>query len=237
MTIQDRINRIQQTLSGSSLSEIERDIALHDIRELYLAVKEGNYMAPVIPKKEEPIAPPKVEPVQVIETPPAPVVQVIEKEEEPMVVTPPVQKIEQKQPEPEPIQRVRVMPVISIEEEEPVTEQVMNKVASLNEVFADDDRSLNSKLSSTQRPALNDQASRKDLKSLIDLNKQFVLTNELFDGDSKAFANAIDRINEAPTIEVAFEFIKTDLLPKYRWSNDSQSTRLFDKLVRLKFGV
>jgi hypothetical protein len=119
-----------------------------------------------------------------------------------------------------------------------VQEEVKAKPSSLNEIFSGEERSLNQRASAgDKRPALNDQAGRKDLKSLIDFNKQYVLTNELFKGDSQAFQTAVKHINDAPTIEAAFEYIKTDLLPKYQWNGEMQSTRLFDKLVRQKFGV
>ena len=72
---------------------------------------------------------------------------------------------------------------------------------------------------------------------MIDFNKQYVLINELFKGDSQAFQTAVNQINDAPTIEVAFEYIKTELMPKYQWNGEMQSTRLFDKLVRQKFGM
>jgi U3 small nucleolar RNA-associated protein 14 len=89
----------------------------------------------------------------------------------------------------------------------------------------------------TKKPALNDHAGGTDLKNMIDFNKQYILTNELFKGDSQAFQAAVKRINESPTIEAAFEFIKTELMPRYKWGSEMQSARLFDKLVRQKFGM
>jgi len=224
--IVNRINENSRLLVDGSISEIERDILLDDLRSLYLLAK-GNVPVkhvmieqpkaavietqPVIAAKEEVIIPPVIEqkPIEVI----------VPKEE-------PKQVVVAKEPEP-----VRIAEVITQEE-------TKVKPASLNEIFAGEEKSLNERHSSTdKRPALNDHAVRKDLKSMIDFNKQYVLTNELFKGDSHAFQTAISRINDAQTIEAAFEYIKTDLIPKYQWNGEMQSARLFDKLVRQKFGV
>jgi CBS domain-containing protein len=224
--IVNRINENSRLLADGSISEIERDILLEDLRSLYLLAKGSVPVRhvvieqpkatvidtiPIIAIKEEVLVPPVIEqkPVEIM----------IPKEE-------PKQVVMTKEPEP-----VRIAEVI-------MQEQTKVKPASLNEIFAGEEKSLNERLSGgDKRSALNDHAGRKDLKSMIDFNKQYVLTNELFKGDSQAFQTAISRINDAQTIEVAFEYIKTDLLPKYQWNGEMQSARLFDKLVRQKFGV
>ena len=228
MDIQEIISRINENsrlLADGSISEIDRDILLEDIRSLYLLAKVNVPIKhitieqpkatvveaiPVIPVKEEVVMPPVVEqkPIEVI----------VHKEE-------PKQVIMAKEPEP-----VRIEEMI-------MQDETRARPTSLNEVFAGEEKSLNERLSGDKRPALNDHAGRKDLKSMIDFNKQYVLTNELFKGDSHAFQTAVSSINAAPTIEAAFEYIKTDLMPKYQWNGEMQSARLFDKLVRQKFGV
>ena len=228
MDIQEIISRINENsrlLADGSISEIDRDILLEDIRSLYLLAKVNVPIKhitieqpkatvveaiPVIPVKEEVVMPPVVEqkPIEVI----------VHKEE-------PKQVIMAKEPEP-----VRIEEMI-------MQDETRARPTSLNEVFAGEEKSLNERLSGDKRPALNDHAGRKDLKSMIDFNKQYVLTNELFKGDSHAFQTAVSSINAAPTIEAALEYIKTDLMPKYQWNGEMQSARLFDKLVRQKFGV
>lgn len=223
--ISDRINEHSRLLADGNIREIERDILLQDLRSLYLLVKGS---APVKEQAIEQAVPvviaskPIQEEVVVVPVPelkPAPVVEdTVSKEEQVILFA---------QKEPEPV----VVP-------EPVrNEEPKSKAGSLNDIFAGEERSLNERLSGDKKPALNDQAARKDLKSMIDFNKQYVLTNELFKGDSQAFHAAIARINNSPTIESAFEYIKTDLLPRYNWSKEMQSARLFDKLVRQKFGL
>jgi hypothetical protein len=222
MDIKDIIGRINigsHMLAEGTISEIERDILLEDLRSLYLIAK-GNISIKQVPVEQANIAVVEEKPV----TPVQPEAVIATVTEHPVVEmvkeTPPK---EDKKPE-------RTEQVAS-------PEQIKTKPSSLNEIFAGEEKSLNERLSGDKKPALNDQAARKDLKSMIDFNKQYVFTNELFKGDSAAFQSAISRINDSPTIEAAFEYIKTDLLPKYQWNGEMQSARLFDKLVRQKFGV
>jgi hypothetical protein len=256
--IVSRINENSRLLSEGRISEIERDILLEDLRSLYLLAKGSApihvkqvvveqpkvvvpEIQPVTPVAEDvfvPIIPkpiieqaPVIEYVPVLE--PKPII-----EEKPIIVHEPV--VERKEAE----NKEHVQLTMQITPEPPVLEfaqkeEVKTKpAASINDVFAGEERSLNERLSGgDKRPALNDQAGRKDLKSMIDFNKQYVLTNELFKGDSQAFQSAITHINNATNIEAAFEYIKTELLPKYKWSGEMQSARLFDKLVRQKFGL
>lgn len=223
--LSERISGYCQKMLEGNLQEIERDILLDDIRKLYLLVKD--YLP--VQKNPEQTGMPKSEILVLSEKPQQNEIRTAEpqtnKETDLIVQTPVITVREQKVEEPafsfafESEQEVKVKPV------------------SLNEIFSGEQRTLNQKHANTAKPALNDHAARTDFKGLIDLNKQYVLTNELFKGDSIAFQEAIRRINEAPGIEAAFEYIKTELLPKYKWSSDMQSARLFDKLVRQKFGV
>ena len=235
MNIQEIISRINENsrlLSDGSISEIERDILLEDLRSLYLLVK-GTVASPALPVV---IEQPKVEEVakpivKIIEEPVVPV------EEEKPVEVPEVivAKVEEKVEAVQPVQQSRPEPIhIEFVQEEPK----VKTGSSLNEIFAGEEKSLNTKLSGEKKPsALNDHVLHKDLKSMIDFNKQYLLTNELFKGDGHAFNNAINHINDVQSIEEAFEYIKTELMPKYNWKGDMQSARLFDKLVRQKFGL
>ena len=243
-----RINESTKLLSSGIISEIDRDILLADLRDLYLiakghtpAVKAATeqsrieevkmdevreIIAPVV-EKIEPVIAPVITPEAVII--PEPVVQ---------VVAPPVPEVKKEIP-----------PASPVEKEEPVQLEIKRihyhegspvrgpKINSLNEVFVGEEKSLNSAMGGEKKRALNDIVPGKDLNTMLDLNKKHVLTNELFGGDSKAFQAAISYINSSPNIETAFDYIKTQLLPVYQWKGDQQSTKLFDKLVRQKFGV
>ncbi len=243
-TLADRIREYSKQLSEGTLSELERDILLSDLRELYIlakgevastktTVREAITVSiPVVPAEEKQMVVEKPEPVA--EIPARPVIEFIKEErvieelqQAPKVeVETPVKKAE------EPIQLETRR--IHYHEGSPVRGP---KPSSLNEVFTGEERSLNAMAGGDKKRALNDRIAGTDLNSLLDLNRKHVLTNELFGGDSLAFQTAIRRINESPTIEAAFEYIKTDLLPKYQWKGDMQSAKLFDKLVRQKFGL
>lgn len=251
-TLASRIKEYSQQLESGALSALERDILLADLRELYLLVKEGQttekeqaispqVQTPQVEKTVSESTAPRQEPAVVKET--KPVIEFIQ--DEPVVHSvqaPPVV-------EATPVAEVE-MPIIKEQiTEEPVQLETRRihyhegapvrgpKPASLNEVFTGEERSLNTMAGGEKKRALNDRIAGTDLNSLLDLNRKHVLTSELFAGDSQAFQTAIRRINESATIEAAFEYIKTELLPKYQWKGDMQSAKLFDKLVRQKFGL
>ena len=73
----------------------------------------------------------------------------------------------------------------------------------------------------------------KPLKELIDLNKRFVLVNELFKGDSSLFADTIQQIDGYSDYISANAFI---ISQNFDWEENSQAYRLFRKLVKQKFG-
>ncbi|MBS1683753.1 MAG: hypothetical protein JSS76_03310 [Bacteroidetes bacterium] len=254
-TVADRINEYSKQLAEGTLSEIERDILLADLRALYLLAK-GDVTVPHTMSREpindvesvpvvsvpviEDVAP-VVERVEPVLAPVKPVIEFINDE--------PIIKKEQEAPKPEVKPIVEVIEAPVKKEEEAIKLETRRihyhegspvrgpRPSSLNEVFTGEERSLNTIAGGEKKRALNDRIAGTDLNSLLDLNRKHVLTAELFGGDSQAFQTAIRRINESLTIEAAFEYIKTDLLPKYQWKGDMQSAKLFDKLVRQKFGV
>lgn len=250
-TLASRINEYSKQLAAGTISEIERDILLADLRALYLLAK-GDVTTPVITVRESATVSEQVLPVEeikpvierntpVVEAPVKPVIEFIK--EEPIVE----KVLDAPKMEVNPVAEQVVVPVKKTEEPIQLETRRIHyhegspvrgpKPSSLNEVFTGEERSLNAMAGGDKKRALNDLIAGTDLNSLLDLNRKHVLTNELFDGDSQAFQAAIRRINESPTIEVAFEYIKTDLLPKYQWKGDMQSAKLFDKLVRQKFGL
>ena len=97
--------------------------------------------------------------------------------------------------------------------------------------------SLNEKLKTSSTAELHKKHSSKPLKELIDLNKKFVLLNELFKSNTEAYTAAIAHIDTLPDYEAAQNFISTQLVANYFWDESKQSTRMFTKLVKMKFGV
>ncbi|MDB5284832.1 MAG: hypothetical protein JWO06_3907 [Bacteroidota bacterium] len=97
--------------------------------------------------------------------------------------------------------------------------------------------SLNEKLKSSAPAEVHKKFATKPLKDLIDLNKRFVLLNELFKGNGEAYSSAITHIDSTGNYEEADAFIKSQLVTNYFWDESSQTSRMFMKLVKQKFGV
>lgn len=123
-----------------------------------------------------------------------------------------------------------------IKVEEPIIEKI--NPAILNESFSQQTTaSFNEKLqTNTFETGLNERFAIGSMKSLIDFNRKFVFIQELFKGDSEAYNVAIDTIDKCENIQSAFHFITTSVLPTYKWDMNASSVKLFDKLVRQKFG-
>jgi hypothetical protein len=97
--------------------------------------------------------------------------------------------------------------------------------------------SLNEKLKATSAVEMHKKLASKPLKELIDLNKRFVLLSELFKGNTDAYTSAIAHIDTLPDYESAQSFISTQLVSNFYWDETKQSTRMFTKLVKMKFGI
>lgn len=97
--------------------------------------------------------------------------------------------------------------------------------------------SLNDKLKSTSANEIHKKLSSKPLKELVDLNKKFVIVNELFNGDQEAFAATVKAIDSYTDFNSAQSFVQSSVAEKYGWDESVQSVRMFNKLIRQKFGV
>ncbi|MES2621749.1 MAG: hypothetical protein V4615_12940 [Bacteroidota bacterium] len=150
-----------------------------------------------------------------------------------------------------PVEReiIRVQPVMEakqmVKEERVIKEEVVVVAtevktktiskSSINEVVQSVD-SLNSRV----RPApkeIHHKLSNKPLKELIDLNKRFVLINELFGGSSDAFAKAVQQIDTFEDFATTESFIHSQLAANYQWKESGETVKLFWGLVRQKFGA
>ncbi|MCS6934063.1 MAG: hypothetical protein NZM35_02790 [Chitinophagales bacterium] len=105
---------------------------------------------------------------------------------------------------------------------------------TINEL-AGDTSSLNDKLKRNTR-ALNEKLSGASLKSLIDLNKRIAITSELFKGNSEAYQNALAALENCDAYEKA-EATFQRLAEENGWKADSQTVRLFQKILRQRFGI
>ncbi|HWB64815.1 MAG TPA: hypothetical protein VG603_14965 [Chitinophagales bacterium] len=96
--------------------------------------------------------------------------------------------------------------------------------------------SLNDKLKPEGANAVHRKLGAQPLKDLIDLNKRFVLLNELFEGNNEKFLETIKHLDSLATYTEAQSFIMNDLTKALHLDPTSQPYRLFVKLIRQKFG-
>jgi hypothetical protein len=88
-----------------------------------------------------------------------------------------------------------------------------------------------------QSKGLNERVAQGDLKKLIDFNRQFVFIQELFQNDAISYMKTIERINETEKIEDAILYLNNEIIHKYKWKPEQESVKLFEKIVRQKFGA
>jgi hypothetical protein len=117
--------------------------------------------------------------------------------------------------------------------QEPVVKETRTGTINENIKFPS---SLNEKLKSSGNE-VHKRLSSKPLKDMIDLNKRFVILNELFKGNAEAFSSAVNHIDSLNDYNEAQAFVQTQLVSNYFWDESSQSVRMFMKLVKQRFGV
>jgi hypothetical protein len=75
----------------------------------------------------------------------------------------------------------------------------------------------------------------KDLKSAIGINDKFQFTATLFNGDEKAFENAVKTINGFKIYAEAQFWIKSNLREQNKWDETAEVVKAFDLLVKRRF--
>lgn len=138
-------------------------------------------------------------------------------------------EVKQEQPKIVKVNNEHLLPVTSSNESTMATKDSINEKISSS-------GSLNEKLKTSSKKEIHKHLSTKPLKELIDMNKRFVLVNELFKGESDSFSQAVQHIDSVENYEDAKAYLQTELLRKYQWDEASQSVRMFFKLVKQKFG-
>lgn len=75
----------------------------------------------------------------------------------------------------------------------------------------------------------------KDLTKAVSINQKILFTKELFKGDSFAFNEAIAKLNAFENRSSAFEFLNTDLTPKFSFKTESESYLQFVELIERRY--
>ncbi len=210
----EKINAITSGGSLAGLSRIELDLLQQYLRTLYEEVEHAkskplHTIAP--PAKQE--VHPQLEAEKESIQPELLIAAVNEPKEEKVVITETPPKEDAK----------------SLSKEEKPAKGALNELIKSG-------GGLNEKLKTTAKE-IHRSLSHKPLKDLIDLNKRIVFVNELFSGDIDAFNTAVGNIDRVEDYEGAQQYIREQLVEKYKWNETAQSTRLFLKLTRQRFGV
>lgn len=119
------------------------------------------------------------------------------------------------------------------ESKPPATPAIISKT-TINETTP-----RNASLNEKHKSATNEvhqKLSSRPLKDLIDLNKKFIILNELFKTNTEAYLTAVNHLDGLPNFKDAELYIKSELLVQYQWDEKSQPVRMFVKLVKQKFG-
>lgn len=73
-----------------------------------------------------------------------------------------------------------------------------------------------------------------NLKTAIDINHKFLFIRELFEGNSEAYNQAIDQLNEAPDMQKA-QAILSGYHDKYNWDEKSSALELFLDVIKRRY--
>jgi len=142
-------------------------------------------------------------------------------------------------PPQEPLKKVEIPPVIEEQESEKHKQNGVKR--SITEIYAD--RNTNGKSSVNDRfkkqsPEIADKLKQtpiRDLKAYIGLNKRFAFIETLFSDREEEYENAIAKVNGFKSYEEAVNYIRSDVLPKFEWSDDEPLVNEFFTLVMRRY--
>lgn len=115
--------------------------------------------------------------------------------------------------------------------------QEPKEIYELNDSTNKTELSFNDKLKEDKveiASALNDSPVR-DLKKAIGINDRYLFTNELFRGDETMYERSIKTINAFSIYPEAEYWIQRELKVKLGWSDENETVKLFDQIVRRRF--
>ena len=99
-------------------------------------------------------------------------------------------------------------------------------------------KSINDIHSSSPQISLADQFGQQpiiDLKKEIGINERYLMTENLFSGNSEAFTNAITQLNQLNNHNDALDYLKKELSKKYNWNLKSNHVKRLFKLVERRY--
>ncbi|MEZ4987361.1 MAG: hypothetical protein R2795_20340 [Saprospiraceae bacterium] len=221
----EKINALHKSISldQGEVSNIERDLMLSYIRQLYDACLPNQVVvakqpaasaapAPVVERKPEPVPAPKVETPT---PPPTPVPAPAPPPPPPVVETPaPAPVVEAPQPAPPPVPSAPP----SNKGTDPRIEALFQQKAA---------RELSEKLG---------QQAIGDLTKAMSINDKLLYANELFGRDMNTMTQSLLQINALPNMDAAKRLL-VDLANQFNWADDEriEIAEGFIKLVQRRF--
>ncbi len=142
------------------------------------------------------------------------------------------------------------MPVSEPIQEPVLTEIIAEQVEEVVEIRVHQETITETAIADTVKPTLNDlmgsktehnlatrfsQEPVKDLKSIINLNDKMLFVKDLFSGYSLAYQEAIDTLNRLEDFQSADQYLKTNYIEKYKWSEQSNTADRFYELLNRRF--
>jgi len=116
-----------------------------------------------------------------------------------------------------------------VEVEEDVTENMEEKI---------DIRTINEIHATSPQTSLAEQFGKQpilDLTKEIGINERFLLTENLFNGATKAYNEAINKLNCFSELDEALTYFKQDLAKEFKWNLKSNQVKRFIKLIERRY--
>ena len=117
-----------------------------------------------------------------------------------------------------------------------VEEEAKTEKADIN--ISNDFKSVNEMHFDSPQTSLADQFGQQaisDLTKEIGINEKYLITENLFSGDSQACSTAIKDLNEFQNMDQASDFLKNILSKKYNWNPKSNQVKRLINLVERRY--
>lgn len=120
-----------------------------------------------------------------------------------------------------------------------LTQQQVSNITSkeVNETVHEEASSINDRLKEKKVEVSEKLTGMpvKDLKKAIGINDRFLYINDLFRGDEPMYERSIKTINSFSIWPEAEYWIRRELKTKLGWTDDNETVKQFDQLVKRRF--
>lgn len=90
-----------------------------------------------------------------------------------------------------------------------------------------------------EKPTIATSHARKkagNIRTTITLNQRFMFTNELFNGDTQAFNQALDQLDSFGSYVEAYQYTMRHYARQYNWEEDSEASQEFLQILQSRYG-